>query len=193
MPPPIDTEGALRRLWRRVQLVIGRGRVTFSDDTGNVQRHQVRLGSLEVRDNTARLAEFGFTSRPPVGSDVVVLFAAGDRTNAVVIATGHQETRPKGLKEGETQVYDQWGKYVYFTQDGGIVVEAKGTPVTVNNATTVTINASEKVLMNTPLLEVTGDIKAGGDVTDQVRSMAADREIYDGHTHNGGPQPDQQQ
>ena len=193
MPPSIDTEGALRRLWRRVQLVIGRGRVTFSDDSGNVQRYQVRLGQLEIRDSTARLAEFGFTSRPPVGSDVVVLFPAGDRTNAVVVATGHQETRPRGLQEGESQVYDQWGKYLYFTKDGGIVVEAQGTPVTVNNATTVTINASDKVLMNTPLLEVSGDIKAGGQVSDQVRSMAADRQIYDSHAHGGGPTPDQQQ
>ena len=193
MPAPTDTDGALRRIWRRVQLVVGRGRVTFSDDSGNAQRHQVRLGQLETRDNTVRLAEFGFTSRPPVGSDVVVLFPAGDRTNAVVVATGHQASRPKGLQEGETQVYDVWGKYLYFTKDGGIVIEAQGTPVTVNNATTVTINASEKVLMNTPLLEVTGDIKAGGEVSDQVRSMSADRTIYNGHNHGGGPAPGQQQ
>lgn len=194
MPPPhIDTEGALRRLWRRVQLVVGRGRVTVSDDSGNVQRLQVRLGALETRDNTIRLADFGFTSRPPVGSDVVVVFPAGDRTNAVVIATGHQATRPRGLLEGESQVYDQWGKYLYFTAEGGIVLEAQGTPVVVNNATTVTINASDSVVMNTPLLKVSGDIQAGGNISDSVRSMAADREIYDGHDHGGGPTPTQQQ
>lgn len=186
-------DGALARLWRRVQLFIARGRITFSNDAGNVQSLQLRLGALEVRDATPRLGEFGHASRPPVGADVIVLFPAGDRSNGVVIASGHQATRPRNLNEGESQLYDLWGKSVYLTQDGGIVVEAQGTPVTVNNATLVTINASNSVVMDTPLLKVTGDIEAGGNVSDSVRSMAADRVIYDGHNHGDGPTPTQQQ
>ena len=190
---PMDLEGAVTRMWRRLQLVVGRGRITYSNDTATVQTLQVRLGALETRDSTPRLGEFGHASRPPVDSDVVIIFPAGDRSNGVVIATGHQATRPTGLQEGESQLYDQWGKSVYLTQDGGIVIEAQGAPVTVNNATTVTINASDSVVMNTPLLKVSGDIEAGGNVSDSVRSMAADREIYDGHDHGGGPTPTQQQ
>lgn len=188
-----DMGGQLSRIWRRVQLAIGRGRITFSNDQGNVQILQVRLGQRETRDSTPRLGEFGHASRPPVGADVIVLFAAGNRADGVVIATGHQATRPRNLAEGESQLYDLWGKSIYLTKDGGIVVEAQGTPVTVNNATTVTINASEAVQMNTPVLKVSGDIVAGGDITDKVRSMAADRTIYDGHNHGGGPVPSQQQ
>jgi phage baseplate assembly protein V len=187
------TDGQLSRIWRRVQLAVGRGRITFSNDAGNVQALQVRLGQLETRDGTPRLGEFGHASRPPVGADVVAVFAAGNRADGVVIATGHQASRPRGLAEGESQLYDLWGKSVYLTKDGGIVVEAKGTPVTVNNATVVTINASDSVVMNTPLLKVSGNIEAGGDITDGVRSMAADRAIYDGHNHGGGPAPAQQQ
>lgn len=191
--PTTHTDGALSRLWRRVQLFVSRGRITFSNDAGNVQTLQVRLGQLETRDGTPRLGEFGHASRPPAGADVIVVFAAGDRSNGVVIATGDQKTRPRGLNEGESQLYDLWGKSVYLTRDGGIVVEAKGTPVTVNNATVVTINASTSVVMNTPILKVSGDIMAGGNVSDSVRSMAADRAIYDGHNHGGGPVPTQQQ
>lgn len=191
MSPQI--EGAVSRIWRRVQLVIGRARITFSNDAGNVQTMQLRLGQQETRDATPRLGEFGHASRPPVGADVIVLFPAGDRSNGVVIATGDQATRPRGLAEGESQLYDLWGKSVYLTASGGIVVEAQGTPVTVNNATIVTINASDSVVMNTPTLKVSGDIEAGGNVSDSVRSMAADRVIYNGHTHGGGATPAQQQ
>ncbi|MCP1376051.1 phage baseplate assembly protein V [Dyella lutea] len=178
--------GMLARFWRRIQLVIGRGRVTTSNDSGAVQMLQVRLGALETRDSTPRLAEFGFTSRPPVGSDVVVLFIGGDRSNGVAIATGHQSSRPIDLEEGEAMVYDLWGKSIRFTKAGGIVIDAKNTPVTVNNATTVTINASTEVVMNTPTLSVSGDIVAGGNVSDSVRSMAADRVIFNAHTNGTG-------
>lgn len=188
-----NISGALERLWRRVQLFVSRGRVTVSNDSGPVQILQVRLGALETRDGTPRLGEFGHASRPPAGSDVVLLFVAGDRSNGVAIASGHQSSRPRDLQEGESTLYDLWGKSVYLTKDRGIVVEAQGTPVTVNNATVVTINAAEKVLMDTPLLEVTGSIHAGGDVSDGVRSLAADRQIYNGHDHGGGPMPTQQQ
>lgn len=189
-----DTEGVLARLWRRVQLVTSWGRVTQSIDAKTAQVLQVKLNNSETQDGIPRIAEFGFSSNPPLGSDVVVLFMGGDRSKGVVIGTGHQATRPTGLLAGETKVYDQWGKYIHFTAEGGIIVEAKGTPVVVNNATVVTINASESVQINTPLLHVSGSITAGGDITDQVRSMAADREIFNTHTNGSGtstPTPQQ--
>lgn len=193
MSGAMDPEGIMSRLWRRMQLVVGWGRVTVTDDSRSAQVLQVKLNNAETRDGTPRLGEFGLASRPPAGADVIVVFAGGDRSKGVVIATGDQGTRPRNLAIGESMLYDLWGKYVHLTKDGGIVVEAKNTPVTVNNATVVTINAASKVQMNTPLLEVSGDIKAGGDITDQVRSMQGDRDIYNEHDHGGGPVPTQQQ
>lgn len=183
----------LRRIGRRIQAAIGRGRITTVNDDGGAQLIQARLGPLEVRDATPRLAEFGFSSRPPVGADAILVFIGGDRSNGVVIATGHQASRPTGLEEGETIVYDLFGKFIRFTVADGIVVEANGSPVTVNGATTVTINASTKVQMNTPLLEVSGSIKAHGDITDATRSMAGDRTLYNQHNHGSGPGPAPQQ
>ena len=194
MNPAKDMTGVMERLWRRVQLMSSWGRVTFSDDSRSAQLLQVKLNDSETRDDTPRIAEFGLTSRPPEGSDVLVVFLGGDRSKGVVVATAHQASRPKGLLAGETMLYDLWGKSVYLTKDGGIVVEAKGAPVTVNNATTVTINAAESVELDTPLLHVTGDIVAGGNITDSVRSMADDRKLFNSHTNGSGtttPSPQQ--
>lgn len=188
-----DPMGLIRTLQRRILLMVGWGRVTFSDDRGAAQLLQVKLNDSETRDATPRLAEFGLTSRPPADADVVLAFMAGDRSKAIVVATGHQASRPKGLEVGETMLYDLWGKYLYLKADS-IVVEAGGLPVVVNNATQVTINASDSVVMNTPRLTVTGDIEAGGDITDKTRSMAADRAIFNKHTNGSGtstPTPQQ--
>ena len=194
MSPAKDITGVMERLWRRVQLMSSWGRVTFSDDSHSAQLLQVKLNDSETRDDTPRIAEFGLTSRPPDGSDVLVVFLGGDRSKGVVVATAHQGSRPKRLLSGETMLYDLWGKSVHLTKAGGIVVEAQGAPVTVNNATTVTINAADSVELVTPLLHVTGDIVADGNITDSVRSMAADRELFNSHTNGSGtttPSPQQ--
>lgn len=170
-----------RQFWRRIQLIVGKGRITAIDDSGPVQKVQAQLNGMETRDGTPRLAEFGFASFPPAQSDVVIAFIAGDRSNGVAIATGHQASRPKSLKEGEVMVYDLWGKSVYFTKDGGIVVDAKNTPVTVNNATTVTIGAATKIRCVTPRLECTGDIIDHCD--DQTHTVKDMRDLYNEHGH----------
>ena len=194
MSPAKDITGVMERLWRRVQLMSSWGRVTFSDDSRSAQLLQVKLNDSETRDDTPRIAEFGLTSRPPEGSDVLVVFLGGDRSKGVVVATAHQGSRPKRLLSGETMLYDLWGKSVYLTKAGGIVVEAQGAPVTVNNATTVTINAADSVELVTPLLHVTGDIMADGNITDSVRSMADDRRLFNSHNNGNGtttPSPQQ--
>jgi len=172
----------LEKTYRRIQMLFGRGRVTRVDDSGPVQKMQLKMSDIETPDNRLRLAEFGFTSNPPAGSDAAVLHVAGDRGSGVVIATNHQPSRPTGLQPGESMLYSQDGKYVYLTASGGISVFANGQSVNVTDATTVTINASNKVRMVTPRLECTGDIVDNCDTTG--RSMAADRQIYDGHEHN---------
>jgi phage baseplate assembly protein V len=159
------TKGALERIGRRIQAAIGKGRKTTGNDSGNVQRLQIQFDDDEIRDNTPRLAEFGFASMPPDGSDLVVLFLAGDRSNGVVIASGHIASRPLNLLPGESKLYSQDGKYVYMTATGGIIVNANGQAVTVNDATTVTVNASNSVVLATPLVHATGNVQIDGTLT----------------------------
>ena len=175
---------AIRNILQRLRMMIGRGRVTFLDDSGPAQVVQVQFGPLETND-CLRLAEFGFASNPPVGSDVAAVFISGDRSNGIVVATGNQTLRLKNLLPGESALYDALGKYIYLTKNG-IVIEAKGQPVTINNASTVTVNAATEVVLNTPTLQVNGNIVASGDISDQngaKGTLQHIRDDYDVHTH----------
>lgn len=185
-----DNSSVIERVFRRVQMLFGRGRVTMVDDSGTVQEMQVHMSDWETTDGKVRLVEFGLASNPPVGSDALVAHIAGDRGAGAVFATNHQLSRPKGLAPGETMLYSQDGKSVYITASGGFVVEAKGQNVVVNDAADVTCNCSGVykvvapggVIFDTPLVASTGDIQDNSG--SQPRTMATMRSIYDGHNHN---------
>ncbi|HFF1434248.1 TPA: phage baseplate assembly protein V, partial [Escherichia coli] len=166
-------------LFRRLVSLLSVGRVTAGDDSGVVQTVQVQSPS-EVRSDTPVLQQFGFSSVLPAGTDVVVMSLAGNRSSAVVVASGHQSYRINGLSSGEVVVYNQWGQYVRLGEDG-IVVEASGQQVLVNSATTLEVTATDGVTLKTPSLKVTGDI------TDNCESnsttLKALREAYNDHTH----------
>jgi phage baseplate assembly protein V len=174
---------AIERLWRRLLLMIGRGRITAADDTGPVQKLQLQLGAEELKDNTPRLAEYGLASMPPAGSDAVLLFLAGERTNGVVIATGNQTWRMRGLASGEVALHDDKGQCIYLSSDG-IRIDGGGKPIQIAN--------TPSVLFDTPQLRVTGSIVADGDVSDQggAKSMAGMRAAYDAHHHGSSPTTD---
>lgn len=169
----------VQALFRRLVSLVSVGRVTTGDDSGVVQTVQVQSPS-EVRSDTPVLQQFGFSSVLPAGTDVVVMSLAGNRSSAVVVASGHQSYRINGLSSGEVVVYNQWGQYVRLGEDG-IVVEAAGQPVTVNSVTTLEVTATDGVTLKTPSLKVTGDI------TDNCESnsttLKALREAYNDHTH----------
>ncbi|WP_145931977.1 phage baseplate assembly protein domain-containing protein [Yersinia bercovieri] len=175
----MSESGQLSKLYRQIKMMIGVGWVTGSNDDGTVQTVQYQT-PLEVRDNTPRLAEFGFSSGLPAGADVVIGFLGGDRSSAVIIGSNHQSFRHAGLNTGETVIYSQWGQYIKLTE-AGVIIEANGQPVTVNNATEVTINASGKVRLNTPLLEVSGDIIDNAD--SNSTTLKTLREAYNTHNH----------
>lgn len=169
----------LARFYRQLKMMLGIGRVTALSDDGVIQHLQYRT-ALDVRGDTPRMAEYGFSSAPPEGSDVVILSLGGDRSSQVIIATNHKGSRHTGLQSGETVIYNQTGQFVKLTASG-IEVQANAQPVNVANATTVTITASQKVIADTPRFECTGDIiDNSGSNSATLKDL---REAYDGHTH----------
>lgn len=172
---------AIERLYRRVLMVVGRGRIKTGRDDGPAQMLQVRLGPLETIDNLPRLSEYGFNSMPPVDTDAIVLFSGGNRSDGVIIATGSQTYRMRSLQTGEVAISDDQGQSVYLTRTG-IVINGAGFPIQVTNAPSVTLDTPQVHM--TGNLAVDGSITAEGDVADHGnKTMAAMRDVYNGHDH----------
>lgn len=167
-----------RHIANRIASMLGVGRVTAMQDGGGTQSVQYQT-PLEVA-SAHRLAEFGFSSGLPVGTDVVLAFLGGDRSNPVVIATNHQGYRHSDLSPGETVMYNQWGLYIQLTEDG-ISIDAKGHDVTVNNAKNLTATATEQVKLITPKLLVTGDVIDNCETNNKTLKQL--RDAYNDHDH----------
>jgi len=180
---------SIERVWRRVLMLIGRGRITLVDDAGAAQLVQVRVSGLEVKDDAPRLAEYGFQSVPPVGSDALVVFMAGDRSSGVVVATGNQQFRMRALATGEVAISDDKGQHVYLSA-AGIRIVGGGLPIEITNAPSVLID-SPAVHM-TGALQVDGNVTSGANITavgnvgDQggAKTMAGMRAVFNPHTHS---------
>lgn len=176
---------ALTSIGHRVLGLLGISATTAAaNESAGTQTLQVQImgiGSpVELRDPIPSVQLFGFASSPVPGASHVVGFLGGDRTKGVAIGSNDPRYRPTGMKSGEAMVYDNQGRQIYLSA-AGIVINANGSPVTVNGATLVTINASAEVVMNTPILKVSGDIQ--DNYQTNTRTMATMRSIYDSHNH----------
>jgi phage baseplate assembly protein V len=157
--------------------MFGRARITGVDDAKGVQTLQIGLNG-ETRDAVESFQAYGFTGVPIPGAEAVVAFVGGGRDNGYVLAVNDRRHRIKGLQQGEVAVYNNAGASIVLKADGSVLITAPG-----------------GVTVDTPNLAVTGDIidqSAGAG-----KSMAAMRQIFNGHTHvnpEGGnvPPPNEQ-
>lgn len=156
---------------RRVSNLLARGSVAAVDAARKMQVLQVRLLAGEVKDGVEHFEPYGFTSHPQTGAEALGAFFDGDRSHGVVICVADRRYRLTGLAAGEMAIHDDQGQKVHLTRSGIVVVS----PV-------VTVQAATKVRMETPLLEVTGEINdrcnSGG------KTMSGMRSTYNGHTHS---------
>lgn len=175
-----ELDGRIRIMYRKSMMALTTGKVTAMNDAGGVQVLQYQHPA-EVRGSTPRMAEFGFSSGLPVGTDVLIACIGGERSSGIVIATNNSAYRHGGLNPGETVIYSQWGQYVKLTESG-IEVQANGQAVDVKQATQVTIEATAGVMMKTPLLQCTGDIQ--DNCESNTTTLKSLREAYIKHDHD---------
>jgi phage gp45-like len=102
---------------RRIILMCSRILVTAIDDSQGIQIVNIDALANESITDVERFQEFGFTSHPPVGSEGIAVFIAGDRTNGFVIRTENRTYRVKNLSEGEMAIYSMGGKKVHCGND----------------------------------------------------------------------------
>lgn len=175
-----DLGKLLAPLARRVGNLLARGSVTASNAAKKMQTLQVGLLAGEAKDDMEHFEPYGFTARPKAGAEVLAAFFDGDRSHGAVLVAADRRYRKTGLAEGEVALYTDEGDSIVFSR-GRIVRVVAGAQLEVT-APLVTIVASTKVRMVTPLLEVTGEIKDKCDSSG--KTMAGMRTTYNSHTHH---------
>jgi phage baseplate assembly protein V len=166
-------DARIRRALAQVRQAF-RGVLTRCDGAPAVQLVQVDGLSGEQLQDAELMQQFGFTSNPPPGTMVVVLPVGGRTAHGIVIACEHGQYRLHGLIPGETAIYNQWGDYCIL-KAGHVAEIATGTLV---------IKASQKVRVESPVMECTGTVEDLCDLPDG-RTMSAMRGTYNAHTHPG--------
>ena len=132
---------------------VARAVLNVVDDEGNMQRVQISLLEDEVIDGVERFQNYGFTSVPEEGSEATVVFVGADRSHPVVVVADDRRVRKKGLKPGEVAVYHKNGDFIHLKNENEIEVKTKTFNV---NCTTATLSASSEIMLDTPLVTLTG-------------------------------------
>lgn len=136
----------MQDLLNRIRALLGVGIVRLINASGGVQLLQVKMGS-EVLDKVPYLETYGVTSVPLQGAEAVVLALGGNHDKALVIAVGDRRYRLKNMKNGEVALYTDEGDFVHIKRGG-----------------TIRVKAALKVIMETPLVECSKDLKVAGNV-----------------------------
>lgn len=159
---------------RSLKQIITRGIVKLVDVNTLLQTVQVELLTGGVIDKVEYAEPYGYTSHVIGGDDreAIALSVNGAKKHSVVISCFNRNYRLKGLAEGEVALYTDEGDSIILKRNGNIQV-----------------NASNKIELNAPLTEVTGDldvlgnIAADGDVEDGSGSLDRLRGNYNVHAH----------
>ncbi|GCL64308.1 phage baseplate assembly protein V [Pseudaquabacterium pictum] len=158
---------AMRPMLQRLQLMIGRAVVLLVNDGSKLQGLQVSLLADEVRDQVERFQNYGFTSHPLPGAEAVAASVAGNRDHVLVIAVDDRRYRLTALQQGEVAIYTDEGDKIVIKRGG-----------------TIEVTAATKVVLDTPLVQCTGDVTVAGTVTAGV-DVVADGISLVGHRHGG--------
>ncbi|MDD9911663.1 MAG: phage baseplate assembly protein V [Alphaproteobacteria bacterium] len=178
-------------LKNRISNMLRRFVLENANDGTKMQSVKVKGRADEILENCERFQNYGLTSVPHAGAEAIALSLSGNQSHTVVIAVDDRRYRLKGLAKGEVALY---------TDEGDTIHLKRGNAMDINTGT-LTINASTKVQINSPLVETSDKIKAGndiqaiGDIQDLMNSggktMGSMRSTYNSHKHpendNGGP------
>lgn len=114
----------IQPLKHRINLMIGRAVLTALDDGAGRQYMQMTALKGEEKDGVERVQEYGFTSAPLPGAQVVFVCVGGNRDHPVAIAIDDPRHRKINLKPGEAAMYSWDGSYVLLEEGGKIKAHA---------------------------------------------------------------------
>lgn len=132
-----------------------------------VQRINAEALAGEQLQDVELMQQFGFTSAPPDGAQLVVLPLGGRTSAAVIVATEHGSYRLQLGNQGECAIYNEWGDLVHLKKDRSIRVVA-----------------GVKVRVEAPLAEFTGNVTVAGTLTATTDVIGGGKSLKT-HSHGG--------
>ena len=181
----------LQPLKRRVINFFLRGIIEHVKYEQGVLKVQGTLRKDEVSRAVPLLLPYGFMGVPLNSAEMFNLSLAGDRSSMLSLVA-YDRRHMKQWAQGEVGLYTDQGDFIHLKRDN--INE-------INTSKEVVINAATKVTLNTPLTELSGDLKVNGkaevvgDISDRLGNGGSTvnqlRNTYNSHTHvendNGGP------
>ena len=145
---------------RQARTLIQRGELLLHTEN-KISLAQIRLGLDGVFDQVERFQNYGFTSSPLPGAEVVTARMGSD---IVIIVTDDRRYRPITLQPGEVAIYTDEGDHILLSRAGIILKSSRG------------------IIMD-------GDVTIHGtvtahSVTDTTGSMEKLRGVFNSHVHN---------
>lgn len=138
----------IKPLRARVYNIVSRGVLEMAKDEKGMQVLKAAILAGENRDDIEYFQDYGFTSVPKSGSEVLVVCPQGNREHMIAVKVADRTVRLKGLAEGEVAVYTDEGDKIHFKRGG-----------------TTELVSSTKVIVTTPLAEFSQDVNIKGDLT----------------------------
>jgi phage gp45-like len=145
-------------LKNRIFNMLARGVLESIKDNPNAfQELGISILSDDPMEEMERVQDYGYTSNPPDGSQVLVCFFAGNRSHGVVFRVDHKKYRVTDLEKGETALFTMW--------------DAAGNPHRI-------------VMRKGNKMELYGaEIKIGGATAEALVKFASMKAQFDSHIH----------
>lgn len=193
-------ERVFQMIMNKITLMIGRGIVAYVSNASATQKMQIRVLANEVLEDVERLEEYGFTSYPLSGAELVALFMGGRRQHGIVIKAHDRRYRPTDLAEGEVCIYtneDGSGHRIHFKNGRGIDIKCNSIDETVDSDKISSVGGSKtevisedyaesclnKTITATNVTINAGSITLGGPGAKALLSELAVA-VFNGHTHD---------
>lgn len=164
----------LQPIYRRIRLLFRRGVLTGSNSTLMMQKVQVQI-TPDLILEMEHPESYGFTSNPQNGAEPFVANVEG-KSHPVALLIADRRFRLKNLAKGEVALYTDEGDVIHFK---------RGNHIYIDSANQITAKATTKVVIDSPLVEFTGNVNITGEAT--IGGIP-----FTPHTHNennvlGGP------
>jgi phage baseplate assembly protein V len=119
-----DVSRMMESLRKKTFLMVGRGELKTSDASKNTAKMQGEFLKDEIISDIEKMEDYGFSSCPEAGAQIVAIFIDGNREQGLVIRSHDRKYKPTDLQPGEACMYHKNGSRVTMKADGSIEIDS---------------------------------------------------------------------